>query len=837
MTNSAQLIIIGSGIVGCSAAYHLAKLGWTDILVLDKGDSFENDGSTSHAPGGVVALSHSKTLTNMAVYSSDLYGSLAPYVAYRNMYNPVGGIELAITQERWEDMVRLHGEAMSYGVEAYLLSAQEVTDKVPLVDPNQCVGGVFIPKSAIISGALVSAALARDTAAMAGEMDGEMGRASFVGHTTVTDIEVINGHVTAVLTDNPEMPRIECETVLLCANIWAPAISEKIGVSLPLMAFEHQYTITTPLDELADFDVNNKDDEITIPTMRELDSAMYYRQHWDKWGVGSYDHAPHMVHPRNVGKTAMHPFTPEDFAGPWRQATNLIPALKGKELTHSFNGMFAFSVDGYPIIGETQIKGVWSAVASWITHAGGVGKSVAEWMTNGDTEWDMRQCTIDRFADFQTTQRYIDVVCTKNYREVYDLVHPRQSISEPRNIRLSPFHARHEALGATFTAFAGLELPNWFESNTRLLEKYNDQIPERDGWYALEWSRIQGAEHLETRENVALFDLTGLSIIEIRGAGAVKFVNYLCSNQMDKPVGQVIYTTWLTPAGGVKRDLAVARVADDCYWMFVGEGTLPQDLAWVNQHIPKDSNVYVSDISNSYTAVGLWGPNARKVLSKTTTADVSNDAFPYFACQWIDVGMTRVLALRLSYAGELGWELHIPTDAALSVWDTLWAAGREFDMVATGMGAFDSLRIEKGYRLWGGDVYTEYNAYESGLNWTVRIKKGDFIGRDACVAIRRQMKEQGLKKKLCCLTSTAPNARALGYEPIYHTENGHSDCIGHVTTANYGYSAQTLIAYGYLPTQYAAVGTELEIMYQGERFPVLVSDEPLVDAEMVKLRS
>lgn len=821
MASKARLVIVGAGIVGCSAAYHLAKLGWRDILVIDQGDLFENPGSTSHAPGGVVGLSHSKLLTRMAVYSAQLFRSLKPFREDRHTFNPVGGLEVAISEPRWQDLRRLHGEAQAFGVETRLLSPAETKERLPLLNEQAIVGSLYVDTSAIVAGWHVSGALARDAA--------ENGAATFIGRTLATDIEVKNGRVSAVLTANPDLPRIECEQVLLCTNIWGPVLADKVGVSLPLMAFEHQYVITAPLPELANFDPANKDHEVTFPTVRELDSTMYYRQHWQSYGIGSYHHKPLLVHPRDVNESAMRAFTPADFSSAWEKAQHLLPALRGVELTKKFNGMFAFSVDGYPILGESHIKGLWTAVASWITHAGGVGKSIAEWLTHGETEWDLRQAHLHRFHGFQQTQTYIDLVTTKNYREVYDVVHPRQPLSEPRNIRLSPFHPRLQALQAEFTTFAGLELPNWFEANSQQLEKYRDRIPNRAGWEAEYWSPLQGVEHLATREQVALFDLTGLSIIELAGPGAAKFANYLCSNQMDRPAGSVIYTTWLTPQGGIKRDLAVARLASDRFWLFVGEGTRPQDLAWVKQHAPADGSVMVSDLSDGYTALGLWGPRARPLLSQVTPADLSNEAFPYFTSRWIDIGPVPVLALRLSYAGELGWELHLPIDSALPVWDKLWAAGQAFDLIAAGMSAFDSLRLEKGYRLWGGDIYTEYNPYEAGLGWTVKLNKGDFIGRQACQAVAGQPPQ----KKLCCLTLDDPQAVVLGYEPIFFNGN----CVGHVTTANYGYSLGQTVAYGYLPGPYAQPGTPLEIEYFGRRLAATVRQEPLYDPAMARLKA
>ena len=817
----ARLVIVGSGIVGCSAAYHLTKLGWRDILVVDKGDPFENDGSTSHAPGGLVGLVHSKLMTRFAQYSSKLFKEMTPYQSERYSYNPVGNLELAISERRWQDLKRLHSTSKSYGVEAHLLTPRETLDKLPWVDPDAIVGSMFVPSGALIAGWHLSAGLARDAVATGG--------ARFVGATKVTDIEIKNGRVAAVLTANPEFARIECEQVLLCTNIWGPVLGDKLGVPLPLLAYEHQYVTTKPLPELSQFDPSNKDDEAVTPLVRDLDSTMYYRKHWDTIGVGSYWHEPRTHYPHEIHGNAKRPFTPNDFTTPWKQAQKILPMLSGAEVDTSFNGIFAFTLDAYPIVGQTPVRGFWTAVGSWITHAGGVGKSVAELMTHGTSEWDLRECDVSRFLPPQTTHGFVRTVCDKNYREVYEIIHPHEPLRKPRNVRLSPFDSRLREHGAVFATSAGLEIPDWFEGNSGLLEKYPDQIRRRSGWEAEFWSPIQGAEHLETRENVGLFDLTILSILQVRGRGAAAFVDHLCSNRMDKPVGTVVYTTWLTPAGGVRRDLAVARTGGDCYWMFVGEGTRSRDLVWVEEHAPTDGSVVVTDISDTYTALGVWGPKARSVLAPTTPNDVSNEAFPYFSCRWIDIGNTRVLALRVSYAGELGWELHIPVDQALQVWDALWSAGEPLGIIAGGMGAVDSMRIEKGYRLWGSDVHTEYDPYQAGLGWTVKLDKGDFIGREAAAG----QKDAGLTRKLVCLTSSDGDAMALGYEPVLSGEH----CIGHVTTANYGYSIGKFIAYAYLPTEHASVGAKLSIEYLGERFQVEVVAEPLFDPAMTRVKA
>lgn len=838
MTEQAKVVIVGGGIAGSSLAYHLVKLGWTDIMLLDKGALPENDGSSSHAPGGVGAINHSKLMTQFAQYASKLYSELPDYPHQssiyskltdsditRRVFNPVGGLELARSQERWEDMHRLHSAAQAFGVETELLTAKQTQEIWPIINPDAFKGALMIPSSSLVSGMGASGAMAAEAV--------RMGGCSVHEHTGVVDIEIKNNHITAVLTDNPKMARIECEHVVLATNIWGPILGDKLGLKLPLLAFEHQYLVSEPMAELSQFDPSNRDHEAVFPLIRDLDVTMYYRNHWDRLGVGSYYHKPIPVDPYAVGKNAMRDFTPEDYVDARKLANEMMPCYEGKEHATAFNGMFAFSADGYPFLGETHIDGVWTCVATWITHAGGVGKSLAEWMIHGQSEWDLRACDVNRLHDYQSTKSYIDAICNCNYTEVYDIVHPRRPSTVPRNVRMSPFHERNVALKGELAPAAGIELPNWYEENARLLEKYEDQIPERGRWGAMHWSPIMAAEHFEVRNNVGMFDLTALSIIEIKGPGALEYANWLCTNQMDKPINSLTYTCWLTEKGGIKRDLAVTRNAEDCFWFYVGEGSLPRDLDWVKRQLRRSKwadSVTVTDVSNYYSAIGLWGPNARKVLEKVTPNDVSNEAFPYYSAQWIEIGTAKVYALRISYVGELGWELHIPFDQSLQVWDALWESGRELEMIAAGAGCMDSLRVEKGYRLWGGDIYTEYDLYQAGLRWTAKVKKqGGFLGREATLAA----KEKGLKKKLVALTLDNPAATLFGYEPIHN--NG--TVIGHVTTSNYGYTVGKQIAFGYLPVEFSQPGTELEISYFNVRYPAIVAEDVLLDKENGRLKA
>jgi glycine cleavage system T protein len=369
----------------------------------------------------------------------------------------------------------------------------------------------------------------------------------------------------------------------------------------------------------------------------------------------------------------------------------------------------------------------------------------------------------------------------------------------------------------------------WYGENVRLLEKYDDQVPERSGWGGRYWSRIQGAEHLAVREGCGLFNLANFTKLEVSGAGATAFLNYLAANQIDRPVGQVVYTALLDSAGGIKSDLTVTRMGEDSFWVLTGAGGGPHDLAWIRQNMPTDGSVVVRDMTSQLTAVGLWGPNARQVLQKVADEDVSNEAFPYMTAQAITIGTIQAYALRLSYAGELGWEIYCSSEQGLGLWDALWEAGRPLGMIAAGAGCFGSLRLEKGYRAWGSDIHTELNPYEAGLGWAVRLNKGDFMGREALI----KAKAEGLKRKLCVLTSDDPQAMAMGSEPVLSLDG---EKIGYVTSVDYGYSVGKLILLATLPIEYAVVGTEVRVRYFDGELTAVVSPDPLFDPQMERLK-
>lgn len=810
MRKQANLVIIGAGIVGASAAYHLTKLGWRDIVVLDKGPLYKTGGSTSHAPGLVFQTNGSKMMSEFAQYTVELLQSL--HTEGRPTFYQVGGIEVAYTKERLTDLHRRHGWAQSFGLDAKIINPEEVQEHIPILDPSVIEGGYYVPTDGDAKAVNAVEAMAEFTI--------RQGAAEYCGDTTVTGFETSGRQVTAVVTDKGT---IKSEHVLLATNIWGPVLGDQLGVKLPLMAVEHQYLISEPLEALA-----GEKREIVHPILRNQDFSMYYRQHGDAYGVGSYKHEPRLVDPYDVGESAMRPFTAGDFKLAHTVTKELFPPLQGKEYVTCFNGMFAFTIDGFPILGPAPgWDNFWTAIGVWVTHSGGVGKTIAEWMTADEASTDVHEADISRFYEYATSKYYVQRTAAQQYREVYDIIHPMQQMEHTRNVRLAPFHKRLKHLGGQFFVSMGWERPQWYQSNARLLPQYANRIPERKGWEAQYWSPIQGAEHLATRERVALYELSSFVKIEVGGPGAADYLEYLSANRVAREVGKVIYTSLLTDSGGIKADLTITRLGEDRFMVLTGGGSGMSDLEWIRRNAPGDGSVYVQDVSSKYTSIGLWGPKAREVLGAVCEQDVSNLAFPYFSAQEITIETVPALALRISYVGELGWEIYTPSEYGMRLWDVLWEAGQAHGIIAAGMGAFDSLRLEKGYRALGTDIHVDCNPFEAGIDWAVRLDQDEFKGKEALLEIE----EAGVSRKLCCLT--LEKGTLLGKEPILKDGKG----IGYVTSSNYAYSIGKQIAYGYLPVEYAKKGMQIEIEYFGKRLAAVVSDHPQYDPMMEKIKT
>ncbi|MCB8945810.1 MAG: FAD-dependent oxidoreductase [Ardenticatenaceae bacterium] len=812
----ANVVIIGAGIIGASLAYHLADMGVEGIVLVDKGDLDANDGSTGHAPGGLRVLTANEWFTRLGSRSRKLYDKLPLAVEGEEQFFRTGSMQIALEKWRFESYRRLQEWGMTHGEPTFLLTPEEVQAKVPLVDASKVVGGIFLPNGGVLKTSRLATSLRK--------MGEATGRLTSFADTLVTEVVVSGGRVQGVLTDNPDLPRIECEQVVLCSNIWAPLLCEKLGVNMPLFPGQHQYIYTDPVPALDE----RKHIEVTMPVTTVDDISIYFRQHSERLGIGSYHHRAMLVDPHKLGKKAEFPFTPEDFTTAWGLMQDVMPPLKQSRVSHGFNGMFAFTVDGFPIVGESPIKGFWTSVGAWLSFAGELGKVLARWMVTGDPGMDMRMADINRFQPYQLNREYVTRQSKYYYEIGFDVIHPNQVASSVRNLKQSPQYDRVAALGAQFAPFAGTESALWYESNAPLLEKYGDKIPPREGWDAQYWSPIQGAEHLAVREGVGLVDWGGgMAAIEVSGPGATAYLNYLCTNKVDKPVGGVTYTLWLTPKGGVRRDLTVARLGEERYWVLTGKGDLPAELVWMERNYELGirnyewGEVMIRSLGDEKIAIALWGPKARQVLQKVATADVSNEAFPFYTVREMGVGMVPTVAVRLSYAGELGWEFYAGAGYGRLLWDTLWEAGQEFGMHPCGISAVMSLRLEKGYRLYGADITPEYNAYEAGLGWLLRYNKGDFVGREAALA----QKAAGVQRKLVCLAFDDPQAIMYGNEPVLVD----GEVVGRVTSGNRGYTVGKFIAMAYVAAAYAEAGTQVQVRYSGNSFDGVVVAEPLWD--------
>ena len=817
LPSHARAVVIGAGIAGCSVAYHLANLGWRDIVVLDQGPLFETGGSTTHAPGSVFQINASRTMARFADYTVGLWSGME--LNGEPCVNQVGSLEVAWTPERLFDLKRKHGYSLSWGIEAHLINTQEARDLVPMLS-DRILGALYVPSDIQTNATKPAEAMARE-AMRSG--------ASFHGGVEVTGFDIRDGRVTAVRTTSGD---IRTDIVVSAVGIWAPRIGELAGVPIPLSPMQHIYAVTAPLPELAGANA-----DISMPLVRHQDRAMYFRQEHESFGIGSYLHEPLVVDADDLLgikeapiAPAEMPFTPDHFEAARHAAGEVIPSLKDIDLTRRFNGLFSFTTDGFPILGEApQLKGFWSAQAVWITHAGGIGKAIAEWIVNGEPTIDLHECDIARFHPHALSRSYIRTRATQQYREVYDVIHPLQQIAEPRNLRLTPFHTRQQELGAVFYEDSGWERPRWYAANEPLLEKRTIPGADRQDWEAKEWSPIIAAEHVATRERVAMFDLTPFAKFEVSGVGALQALQRLAANQIDRPIGAISYTSMLTPSGGIKCDLTVTRLGEDRFMIVTGGGMSRHDLQWIRSNLPSDDTVTIADVSAAYCCIGLWGPNARHTLSHVTDDDVSNTSFRYMTAKRMNIVDVPVLALRISYAGELGWEIYAPTEYGQRLWDLLWEAGEHYGVAAAGSGAFDSLRLEKGYRFWGNDIHTEFDPYEAGLDFAVRFGKGDFTGRSTLA----EKRNQNPQRKLSCLTLNEPNRVVMGKEPIMHGDL----VVGYVTSANYGHSIGRGIVYGYLPADLGKAGTRLEVIYFGEPLEATVRDEPLYDPDNAKLRS
>ena len=822
-----RVVIIGAGIVGTNLADELASRGWTDITVIDQGPLDMPGGSTSHAPGLVFQTNPSKAMTLFAKYTVEKLLTLE--WEGQNCFNQVGGLEVATTPARLEELKRKHGYAASWGIDARLISAEECLEIYPNLNKDMILGGLHIPSDGL--------ALAAHAVQLLIARTREAG-VRYLGSTPVTGIEQAEGHVTGVTTPDGTIP---ADIVVSCAGFWGVEVGAMVNLQIPLLPLAHQYAKTTAVPALARRDP--RPNGASLPILRHQDQDLYYREHGDQYGIGYYGHKPMPVVAASLGLTPEHvdeknmpsrlEFTPEEFDTAWKESRKLLPALEGTEIADGFNGIFSFTPDGGPLVGQApHLDGFYVAEAVWVTHSAGVARAVAEVLTTGRSEIDLADCELSRFEEVQLTPEYVKETSQQQFVEVYDILHPLQPRESPRNLRISPFHARQRELGAFFLEAGAWERPYWYEANEKLVKDLplEWQPVERDPWSARYYSPIAAAEAWKTRTAVAMYDMTPLRRLEVSGPGAVDLLQRLCTGDISKKPGAVTYTLFLNEYGGVRSDLTVARIEDELFQVGVNG---PVDTAYVTRAARLQSQqtpnrwVQVRDITCGTCCIGLWGPRARDAITSVSTDDFTNKGLRFFRCKKANIAGIPVTAMRLSYVGELGWEIYTSADRGQALWDILWKAGQPHGVVAAGRSAFNSLRLEKGYRSWGTDMTTEHDPYEAGVGFAVKAGKEGYVGG---VALKGRS-ERTATQRLRCLTVDDGRSVVLGKEPVFH--GGKS--IGYVTSAAFGYTIRKPIAYAYLPSS-VVEGDSVEIEYFGRRIPATVTPEPLYDPCMNRLR-
>jgi glycine cleavage system aminomethyltransferase T/glycine/D-amino acid oxidase-like deaminating enzyme len=781
-----RVVLVGAGIVGCALADELTERGCT-VTVLDQAPGIAVGGSSGHAPGLVFQTNACRSMTAFARYTVEKYTALG-------CFDQVGGLEIATTPARLADLSRRHGWATSWGVKSRLIDADEVARLHPLLDREQILGGFLIPSDGLAKPVAAAEVQARRAI--------ERG-ARFAFGQKVVAVETAGGRVTGVRTETDVFP---ADIVVSCAGMWGPVLGEMVGLTVPLVPMAHQYVFTGNVG--ADAEALARQ-----PILRHQDADLYFRSHGQALGIGAYGHRPMPIAAKDITSSEL-PFTKEDFEQSWEAAVELIPALAEAGVDRGFNGLFSFTSDGMPLLGEhPRLEGFWVAEAVWITHSAGVARAMAEWIVDGQPELDLHSSDLNRFEQVQLAPDYVLERSCQNFVEVYDVLHPLQPMDSPRPLRTSPFHERQKQLGAFFLEASGWERPHWYEANADLPEVA--EVPGRGEWASRYWSPICGAEALVTRKRVAMFDMTPLKRLEVSGPEALEFLQRTTTNNLDRKPGAVVYTLLLDNRGGIRSDLTIARLGPETFQVGAN-GNL--DLDWFTRAAAAWRGVQVRDITAGTCCIGLWGPKARDLIAPVSTLDTRKG---YFTAQQAHVGNVPVTALRLSYVGELGWELYTTADLGGRLWDTLWEAGQEHGVIAAGRGAFASLRLEKGYRSWGADMTTEHHPDEAGLGFALAEGKR-FVGAEA-------LRGRVPRRKLTCLTIDDPHEVVMGSEPVFH----QGEPVGYVTSAAYGYTTGLNIAYAWLP---ADVDGEVEIEYFGRRVKARPAREPLFDPEMKRLR-
>ena len=814
MTNpipkQARVVIIGGGIIGCSTAYHLAKMGCDEVVLLEKHKL--TSGSTFHAAGLVGQLRTNANITQLLGYSVELYQSLERETGLATGWKMNGGLRLACNPDRWIEVKRQATTAHSFGLEMHLLTPEEARDLWPVMDISDLVGAAFLPTDGQANPSDITQSLASGARKSGVQICEEV---------EVTGFEFDRDTIRGVVTNQGA---IACDRVVICAGQWSNYLGRMAGINVPLVSVQHQYLVTERIDGVP----------TDLPTLRDPDRLTYFKEDVGGLVMGGYE--PNPIPWAEDGIPQGFNFTLLDndwdhFEPLMEQAIARVPALEDAGVRQMFNGPESFTPDGNFILGEAPERNNVFVGAGFnafgIASGGGAGMALAEWVHNGEPPFDLWPVDIRRFGEPHRDIEWVRRRTLEAYSKHYTMAWPFEENRSCRPTRCSPLYETLKARGACFGEKLGWERPNWFAEDV-------DSAHDKYGFGRQNWFDAVGREHRAVREKVALFDQSSFAKYRVSGADAAAALSRICANRIDVANGSVVYTQMLNQRGGIECDLTVTRAGDDEFYLVTGTGFATHDLDWIRRNLPADADVRVDDVTTAWSVLSLMGPKAREVLQSLVRADLSNESCPFASMRELAIEGATLRALRVSYVGELGWELHVPVESALTVYQALMSAGADHGIVDAGYRAIESLRLEKGYRAWGADIGPDYTPLEAGLGWAVDLKSGrDFIGREAIAAQR----EQPLKKTLACFTLADPEVVLLGRETIYRD----GERVGWLSSAGWGYTVGMNIGYGYVrhaggvDRAFLESGSyELEVA--GERIGCDLKLQVLYDPGMLKLK-
>jgi len=815
LPSKARVIIIGGGVVGCSIAYHLAKLGWSDVLLLERKQL--TSGTTWHAAGLIGQLRASINMTRLARYTAELYRQLEAETGQATGYRQCGSISIATNLERFEELKRNASMAKVFGLPVNVISREEVKQRYPLINDSDILGGIHIPSDGYGNAVDITQALAKGA---------RSGGVQIVQDCKVTAIRHDGAKVTGVTTVQGDITRdIAADKVVICGGMWSRDLASTIGVNIPLQACEHYYVL---FESVAGLDP-------TMPVMRDYDACSYYKYDAGKLMVGAFE--PH-ARPWGIEGIA-EDFCFDEIAGNFEQmepvleqAMQRIPALQNAGIQKFFCGPESFTPDVRYHLGESpELKNCFVAAGMnsiGLQSAGGVGKVMADWIRDGHPPADLWEVDVRRNMPFQGNRKYLRERVSETLGLLYATHWPFRQYESARGARKSALHDRLVACGACHGEAFGWERPNWYAPEG-ITPRYEYSYGRQN------WFEHSANEHRAVRETVGLFDQSSFAKFRLEGPGACRVLNQVCANDIDVTTGRIVYTQWLNERGGIEADVTVTRFAEDCFLIVGGAETEVRDYSWLKRHIPGTDHCVLTNVSSAMGVISLMGPRSRELLQSLTPADMSHSAFPFARSREIELGYALVRASRITYVGELGWELYVPTEFMLGVYDEIVAAGDRYGLVHAGYHALNSLRMEKGYRHWGHDITDEDTPLEAGLGFAVKLdKKGGFIGRDAL--LRQQ--EQGLVKRMVQFKLQSPQPLIYHNEPIWRGDS----IVGCIRSGMYGHTLGAAIGLGYVESPTGQVpgeigADEFEIEIAGIRYPATASLQPMFDPENRRIRS